>query len=101
MGFKDYILARKEWKTHINRIKALPKDYQIVYKQIQKYLYKVGPVELGEDIKLLTGIVDLFEENAKLGNSVLSVTGEDVAGFCDDLIKDSKTFYDVYMENKK
>ncbi len=101
MSIKDYIVARKEWKAHTRRVKALPKDYQVVYKQIQKYLYKIGPVELGENINLFVGIIDLFEENAKLGKDILEVTGEDVAGFCDELIKDSKTFYDVYMENKK
>jgi DNA-binding ferritin-like protein (Dps family) len=71
------------------RIKAIPLDYQIVYKEIQKYLFKVGPVELTEGTGLLTGIIDLFEEGAASGKGVLEVTGSDVAVFCDDLIKDS------------
>lgn len=44
------------------RVKALPQDYQIVYKEIQKYLFKVGPVELTSGMGLLSGIIDLFEE---------------------------------------
>ena len=44
------------------RVKALPQDYQIVYKEMQKYLFKVGPVELAEVTGLLSGIIDLFEE---------------------------------------
>ena len=28
------------------RVKALPLDYQIVYKEIQRYLFKVGLVDL-------------------------------------------------------
>jgi DNA-binding ferritin-like protein (Dps family) len=30
---------------------------------------------------------------------VLEVTGSDVAAFCDDLIKDSKTYADIYQES--
>ncbi|OEH56348.1 hypothetical protein AQ616_02180 [Oceanobacillus sp. E9] len=99
MRIQDIIEGKKEWRAHMARVKALPKDYQIVYKEIQKYLYKVGPVELTNGIGLLSGIIDLFEEGASLGRNVLEVTGEDVAAFCDDLIKDSKTYADIYQES--
>lgn len=99
MGIKDIINEKKEWRAHLARVKALPKDYQIVYKEIQKYLYKVAPVELNEGIDLLSGIVDLFEEGVASGKGVLEVTGRDVANFCDDLIKDSKTYFDIYQES--
>lgn len=99
MRIQDIIEGKKEWRAHVARVKALPKDYQIVYKEIQTYLYKVGPVELTNGIGLLSGIVDLFEEGAALGKGVLEVTGSDVAAFCDDLIKDSKTYADIYQES--
>lgn len=99
MSIQDIIEGKKEWRTHMARVKALPQDYQIVYKEIQKYLFKVGPVELTEGTGLLSGIVDLFEEGAALGKNVLEVTGSDVAAFCDDLIKDSKTYADIYQES--
>lgn len=96
MRIRDIIEGKKEWRAHVARVKALPRDYQIVYKEIQKYLFKVGPVELTE---VLSGIVDLFEEGAAVGKGVLEVTGRDVAAFCDDLIKDSKTYADNYQES--
>ncbi|GAA0751951.1 DUF1048 domain-containing protein [Clostridium sartagoforme] len=99
MGIQDIIKGKKEWRAHVERVKSLPKDYQIVYKEIQKYLFKVGPVELNEGTDLLTGIVDLFEEGALIGKGVLEVTGNDVAAFCDDLIKDSKTYAEIYQES--
>ena len=99
MGIQDIIKGKKEWRAHVERVKSLPKDYQIVYKEIQKYLFKVGPVELNVGTDLLTGIVDLFEEGALIGKGVLEVTGNDVAAFCDDLIKDSKTYADIYQES--
>ncbi|MEK5059131.1 DUF1048 domain-containing protein [Paenibacillus shunpengii] len=92
------IEGKKEWREHVARVKALPQDYQIVYKEIQKYFFKVGPVELTDGTGLLSGIVDLFEDGAALGKGVLEVTGSDVAAFCDDLIKDSKTYDDIFQE---
>ncbi len=97
MKIQDIIEGKREWRAHVARVKALPKDYQIVYEEIQKYLFKVGPVELTNGIGLLTGIVDLFEEGAALRKSVREVTGSDVAAFCDNLIKDSKTYADTYQ----
>lgn len=99
MKIRDIIEGKKEWRAHVARIKALPQDYQIVYKEIQKYLFKVGPVELTEGTGLLSGIADLFEEGAALGKGVLEVTGRDVAAFCDELIRDSKTYADLYQES--
>lgn len=99
MSIKDIIEGKKKWRAHMARVKALPQDYQIVYKEIQNYFFKVGPVELTEGAGLLSGIVDLFEDGAALGKGVLEVTGNDVAAFCDDLIKDSKTHADIYQES--
>lgn len=95
---------QKKWRAHMARVNALPQDYQIVYKEIQNYLFKVGPVELTEgtdflSTDLFSGILDLFEEGAARGKGVLEITGSDVAAFCDDLIKDSKTFADILQES--
>ncbi|NIK72092.1 DUF1048 domain-containing protein [Paenibacillus sp. BK720] len=99
MRIQDIIQGKKEWRAHVARVKALPHDYQIVYKEMQKYFFKVGPVELTEGTGMLSGIVDLFEEGAARGKGALEVTGKDVAAFCDDLIKDSKTYADLYQES--
>ena len=99
MSIQDIVEGKKEWRAHMARVKALPRDYQIVYKEIQRYFFKVGPVELTEGIGLLSGIADLFEEGAAAGKKALEVTGRDVASFCDELIKDSKTYADIYQES--
>jgi DNA-binding ferritin-like protein (Dps family) len=85
VGIQDIIEGKKQWRAHMARVKALPPDYQIVYKQIQKYLFKVGGGTL------LSGIVDFFQEGAADGTGVLELIGNDVAAFCDDLVKDSRT----------
>ncbi|MFI8191990.1 DUF1048 domain-containing protein [Streptomyces sp. NPDC085946] len=98
MSIKDIIEGKKQWRAHVARVKALPPDYQIVYKEMQKYLFKVGPVSLS-DGSLLTGIVDFFEEGVAAGKGVVELIGTDVAAFCDGLIKDSPTYADAYQES--
>jgi DNA-binding ferritin-like protein (Dps family) len=98
VGIQDIIEGKKQWRAHMARVKALPPDYQIVYKEIQRYLFKVGPVDL-PDGGLLSGIVDFFEEGVAAGKGVLELIGNDVAAFCDDLVKDSPTYADVYQES--
>ncbi|CAM4079388.1 DUF1048 domain-containing protein [Kibdelosporangium persicum] len=98
MGIQDIIEGKKQWRAHVARVKALPRDYQIVYQEMQKYFFKVGPVDLTEG-NLLSGIVDFFEEGAAAGTGVLELIGDDVAAFCDDLIKDSRTYAEIYQES--
>jgi len=98
VGIQDIIEGKKQWRAHVARVKALPPDYQIVYKEMRKYLFKVGPVDL-PDGGLLPGIVDFFEEGVAAGKGVLELIGNDVAAFCDDLVKDSRTYADVFQES--
>jgi DNA-binding ferritin-like protein (Dps family) len=88
MGIRDIIEGKKQWRAHMARVKALPPDYQIVYKEMQKYLFKVGPLDV-YDGRLLTDVVDFFEEGAAAGKNILELTGRDVAAFCDGLFHDS------------
>ncbi|MDO0930086.1 DUF1048 domain-containing protein [Streptomyces sp. TG1A-8] len=96
MSIQDIIEGKKQWRAHVARVKALPPDYQIVYKEMQKYLFKVGPISL-PDGPLLPGIVDFFEEGVAAGKGVVELIGTDVAAFCDDLVKDSPTYAEVYQ----
>ena len=87
MNVKKIIKEKKEWKTYQARIKALPEQYQIVYHEIQKYLFKVCCTEGISYDEVLLGILELFEESAVTGKNVLDVTGMDVASFCDSLLE--------------
>jgi DNA-binding ferritin-like protein (Dps family) len=93
VGIQDIIEGKKQLRAHMARVKALPPDYQIVYKEIQRYLFKVGGGTL------LSGIVDFFEEGVAAGKGVLELIGNDVAAFCDDLVKDSRTCADIHQES--
>jgi len=98
MNIRDIIRGKREWRAHKVRVAGLPREYQAVYREIQKYLFKVGPADSSGGLGLLTEIVELFEAGAARGDSVLKVTGRDVAGFCDGLIGDTRTYADIYRE---
>lgn len=87
MNLKKVIEEKKEWQTYKMRIKALPKEYRIVYKEMEKYLFKVSCGEGFEYDSILPGVLELFEESASTGKKVLEVTGKDVAAFCDNLLQ--------------
>jgi DNA-binding ferritin-like protein (Dps family) len=93
VGIQDIIEGKKNWRAHMARVKALPPDYQIVYREIQKYLFKVGTTG-SPDGSLLSGIVDFFEEGVSAGKGVLELVGNDVAAFCDDLVNASRAHAD-------
>jgi DNA-binding ferritin-like protein (Dps family) len=98
MGIQDIIEGKRQWRAHVARVKALPPDYRIVYQEMQRYFFKVGPVDLHEG-RLLSGLLDFLEEGAASGKGVLELVGTDVAAFSDDLIKDSRTYADLYQES--
>ncbi|MDR1189805.1 MAG: DUF1048 domain-containing protein [Bifidobacteriaceae bacterium] len=75
---------KREWREHERRIDALPPDYRAVMKLIQKYIFNFAGS--GEIVPVLYGIVDLFEEGAASGRSVLDVTGPDVAAFARNVL---------------
>jgi DNA-binding ferritin-like protein (Dps family) len=93
VGIQDVIEGKKQWRAHMARVRALPPDYQIVYKEIQRYLFKVGPIDSPDG---LSGIVDFFDEGVAAGKGVLELIGNDVAAFCDDLVKDSRPHADIH-----
>lgn len=88
---------KREWKAMEERAKALPSEYRNAYNAIKKYMWTSGgPTDWKEISRIFGGILDLFEEGAAEGRKVIDLTGEDVAAFCDELVKDAKTWKDKY-----
>jgi DNA-binding ferritin-like protein (Dps family) len=83
---------KKRWRRMESRAAALPRDYQIVYGEIKKYLFKFSAGDGMETVALLEDLLGLFETGAADGRRALDVTGEDVAAFCDELLRNAKTY---------
>lgn len=97
---KKLIGDKKEWKKMEARAHALPEEYDFVYHKIQNYMWNLAASHsAGEDmIAIFEDLLVLFEEGAANGKQVLEVTGEDVAAFCDELLRNAKTYTENWRD---
>src|ERR1700712_2238713 len=89
---KKVLGDKKEWRRMEARAAALPSDYRIVYTEIKKYLWKFTAGDGMDPIAVLQGLLELFETGAADSKRVLEVTGQDVAAFCDELLRNANTY---------
>lgn len=89
---KKVLGDKKEWRNMEARAKALPRDYQIVYDEIKKYMFKFAGGDGMDIVYILRDLLGLFETGVADGKSALEVTGEDVAEFCDELLRNANTY---------
>ena len=96
--FNDYfninkiIKNKRKYKQQMERVKRLPEDYQYVFKKIQGHMWQFVAGSGYDMMEVQYGLIDLFEEGAADGKSVLEITGEDVAAFVDELLKNTRTY---------
>lgn len=91
---KKLIDDKKEYHEQMARVAALPEDYRFVYEKIQAYMWGFAGGSGMDMVKTQYDLIDLFESGAADGRHVLDVTGEDVASFCDELMRGNKLWTD-------
>ena len=88
---------RKEWKRMEARAHALPRDYRVVYGEMQSYLWRFTAGDGMDIVALLADVLADFEAAAAEGKQALEVTGENVAAYCDERLGDANP-YDRHLE---
>lgn len=91
LNIKKMINSKKEYKETMKRVEELPEDYQYVFKKIQKHMWQFVAGAGYDMMKVQESLFELFEESVEEGRNVLEVTGEDVAGFAEELLKNTRT----------
>jgi DNA-binding ferritin-like protein (Dps family) len=91
--------SKREYKGQMARVKALPEDYQYVFEKIQQYMWKFAGGDGMDMLKIHYNLIELFEDGAENGKHVLEITGDDVAGFCDELIRNAKTYTEKWRQD--
>ena len=84
--------SKREYKEHMARVKALPEDYKFVFEKMQKYMWMHADGDGKDMLNLQYSLIELFEDGVADDKHVLEITGEDVAGFCDELLKNVETW---------
>lgn len=95
---KKMIGDKKEYREQMARVEALPEDYRFVFEKIQGYMWSFAGGDGYDMLKLQYELIELFEASAADGKHVLDVTGNDVVGFCDELLRDTKMWTDNYRK---
>jgi DNA-binding ferritin-like protein (Dps family) len=91
-NFRHIGREKRKYKQQEQRVEALPDDYRYVYRQIQQYMWGHSGGSGMDMLPIFTDLLDLFETGVAEGKPVLAVTGEDVAAFCDELLRNVKTW---------
>lgn len=99
LNIRKIIKSKREYKQHMARVEALPEDYQYVFKQIQKHMWMFASGSGYDMMKIHYDLIELFETGVADGKQVLQVTGEDVAAFCDELMRSASTYTERWREN--
>ena len=95
--FNDYfqiqrmLKSKKEYKRKMARVNSLPEAYRLVFRKIQRIMWQFTAGAGYDMMKLQEDLLELFEEGAAMGKHVLEVTGDDVAGFVEELLKNVRT----------
>lgn len=92
LNFKHIAREKRKFRQQQARANALPHDYAYVYHKIQHYMWGHSAGSGMDMMPILADLLDLFETGAAEGKPVLAVTGEDVAAFCDELLRNAKTW---------
>lgn len=74
----------------MKRVKALPEDYQYVFKK-SKHIFG-NSQQVPDMMKVQCCLIDLFEEGAANSKCILEITGDDVAAFVDELLNNTRTY---------
>ncbi|MCD1260580.1 DUF1048 domain-containing protein [Paenibacillus athensensis] len=93
---KKMMADKKAYKQQMARVKALPDDYRFVFEKLQSYLWSFAGGDGSAMLQTQEELIELFEAGAADGKRVLEVTGEDVAGFCDEFIRDTAKWTDAF-----
>lgn len=97
-NIKKMIQSKREYKQQMARVKALPNDYQYVFKKIQGHMWMFAAGAGYDMMKIHYDLIELFETGAAEGKTVLEITGEDVAAFCDELLRSASTYTENWRE---
>ncbi len=89
---------KREYKEQMSRVETLPGDYRFVFEKLQKYMWQFASGDGMDMLKTQYELITLFESGAAEGKHVLEITGNDVVGFCDELMRDTRKWQDNLRE---
>ncbi len=98
LNIKKMRESKREYKQLMARVDRMPEEYSFVFKKIQQHMWKFAAGSGYDMLEIQKELVELFESGAANGQHVLEITGEDVAAFCDELLRNARTYTEDWRE---
>jgi DNA-binding ferritin-like protein (Dps family) len=92
------VQSKREYKEHMARVEAMPEEYAYVFKKIQSHMWMFAAGSGYDMMKIHYDLIELFENGVREGKHVLDITGEDVASFCEELLRSAETYTENWRE---
>lgn len=100
-SIKQMIQEKREWKAQMKRVNKLPRDYKIVYKEVEKYLFSLSAGDGMDTVAGIYQLIDFLEEGAAQQIPVLDYVGRDVGQFAESFRQSlqTKSWSDSFQTN--
>lgn len=98
LNFKKMAREKREYKQFMSRVDNLPSDYAFVFKKTQEYMWQFCSGAGYDMMELQKDLLELFESGAISQKPVLDITGNDVAGFVEELLRHTNTWNKDWKE---
>jgi DNA-binding ferritin-like protein (Dps family) len=92
LNIPKILKSKREYREQMARVEAMPEDYRFVFKKIQSHMWMFAAGSGYDMMQIHYDLIELFESGAAEGKRVLEITGNDVAGFCDELLRSARTY---------
>lgn len=82
---------KREWRAQMKRVHAMPKDYQVVYKEVEKYLFTFAGGSGLDTIAGLYQLIDFLQDGVDNHIPVLDYVGTNVGEFAENFRQSLQT----------
>lgn len=86
--FKQVKIDKKKYREKMEEMKQLPKDYQVVYDEIQKFVWQFSAGDGMDMLNALYNLIEFFEEGAANDVPALELVGNDVGDFAETMLRE-------------
>ncbi|MGM0167899.1 hypothetical protein IGI39_002911 [Enterococcus sp. AZ135] len=83
---KQMRVDKVEYNEQMAEVKKLPQDYQVVYKEVQKFLWEFTEGSGMDMLQPMYELLAFFQEGASNKVPVLELVGEDVGEFAENML---------------
>ena len=88
-----------EWVLQDGQWAHTPIDVLSVTLKLAPWEVNAANIDFLAMMAVHNDLVELFEAGAAEGKPVLAITGEDVAAFCDELLRNARTYTEDWRES--